>query len=413
LLYRFKEENFKDYLKKAENCWKFTNDVQTKILCDVCDPEAQENMSLDKSDPKVYINLKAKSLFEASCIDMIKVNLNFIFPYLEVLEPLVRCNLDGKKTTKDRLRLRRSDRIWDDLSDGLSEEMVQYGLSFGEEINLNSEGDARFITFLFRNVKEFLEQNIGGESQKQLDAYISSKVKKDWSSFSMTGGNGMHNNMHNRRLKMLYEDRKSLTNFDELDKQDKVKFNDLLNAISKRILVMKKSKRSDYDVNSMIDSVKDKYKTKLQDGKVGDILEFNSHEEWDYQDVGAGGRMMIKDDRDVLDYSQELQRSPDIYADVKRKLKNIDDVAEKSTGTKLKLHTYDQYESAPKVTKAHDKPDTEFEQRLLEKEQKKEAEKKLKEKETERKDKEEFVQKMRNRQLFAQEGDSYGSLVNS
>ena len=46
-------------------------------------------------------------MFESSCLDMVKTNLSFVFPYLEVLEPLVRCNLDGKMSTKDRLRLRR------------------------------------------------------------------------------------------------------------------------------------------------------------------------------------------------------------------------------------------------------------------------------------------------------------------
>lgn len=28
LLYRFREENYKDFLKKAENCWQFTNNIQ-------------------------------------------------------------------------------------------------------------------------------------------------------------------------------------------------------------------------------------------------------------------------------------------------------------------------------------------------------------------------------------------------
>lgn len=31
LLYRFKEENYRYYLKRAETCWRFTNDLQTKI----------------------------------------------------------------------------------------------------------------------------------------------------------------------------------------------------------------------------------------------------------------------------------------------------------------------------------------------------------------------------------------------
>lgn len=222
-----------------------------------------------------------------------------------------------KKTTKDRLKLRRSDRIWDTLEDGMTEEMVTFGLSFGEEVNLNSDGDARFVTFLFRNVKEFLEQNIGGTGQKQFDQYIKSKNKRNWSSFTMDD-QSITNSLHDRRLKIISDDKKSFANFAELDKQEKIKFNDLLNALSKRILIMKRSKRSDYDMNSMISQTKTKYSSKLSNGNIAKITEFNSIEESKNHDLGAGGRMMIKDDRDVLDYSQELQRSPDIYADIKK-----------------------------------------------------------------------------------------------
>lgn len=143
--FKFLEENYRDYLKKAQTCWRFTNDVQTKILCDACDPNAQKNFDLQGR--KILLNSSGKASFEASCMDMIHVNLTYVFPYLENLEPLVRCNLDGKMSTKDRLRLRKSDRIWDDLDDGLTEDMLTHSLTFGEELNLNSEGDARFVTF--------------------------------------------------------------------------------------------------------------------------------------------------------------------------------------------------------------------------------------------------------------------------
>jgi hypothetical protein len=66
-------------------------------------------------------------------------------------------------SAKDRLRLRRSDRIWGGLEDGISEENLELSLSFGEELNLNSEGDARFVTFLFRNLKEFVEMRVEGQ----------------------------------------------------------------------------------------------------------------------------------------------------------------------------------------------------------------------------------------------------------
>jgi len=369
LLYRFNEDNYKDYLKKAETCWTFTNDLQTKVLCDVCDPDAQDNLKLYK-DAKVYINLKAKSQFEASCLDMIKTNLSSVFPYLEVLEPLVRCNLDGKKTVKDRLAMRRSDRIWDELSEGMTEEMVSYALSFGEEVNLNSEGDARFVTFLFRNVKEFLEQNIGGTSQNELDSYIKQKSNRTYAEFTMSSTSPR--NMHERRLKSLGEDKESLVVFEDLDKQENVKYNELLNAISKRILVMKKNKRSDYEVNEMIDMVKQKYKAKISaKHDINEIIQFSSNEEVKYRDLGAGGRMMVKDDRDVMDYVQELNRSPDIYADVKRKLRTLDENAVEF-GKKTKLHTLeDQSKIAPKgvlKTMMKDQPDLQSDDKVKAKE---------------------------------------------
>jgi len=31
LMFKFLEEDYKDYLHYAENCWRFTNDFQTKV----------------------------------------------------------------------------------------------------------------------------------------------------------------------------------------------------------------------------------------------------------------------------------------------------------------------------------------------------------------------------------------------
>jgi len=72
--------------------------------------------------------------------------------------------------------------------------------------------------------------------------------------------------------------------------------------------------------------------------------------------------MMIKDDRDVLDYSQELQRSPDIYADVKQKLKSVDSQAQEKFGRNLELQTNDnQTPELPVKDFLKDKPDDDSE----------------------------------------------------
>lgn len=68
--FRFIEQDYKDYLKKAEVCWRFTNDLQTNILCDACDFNAQKNFIVDlkKSDsPRIFLNNIAKSKFESAC----------------------------------------------------------------------------------------------------------------------------------------------------------------------------------------------------------------------------------------------------------------------------------------------------------------------------------------------------------
>jgi len=124
LMFKFDEEQYKDYLKYAENCWRFTNDLQAKLLCDVCDPKAQQNMDFTKGF--IYFNSTAKAFFENACINMVKMNALKIFPYLEALEPLVRCNLDGRMSTKDKLRLRKSDRIF--IEPGLESEFLAEGI---------------------------------------------------------------------------------------------------------------------------------------------------------------------------------------------------------------------------------------------------------------------------------------------
>lgn len=79
LLFKFNDENFRDYLKHAEICWRFTNDIQTKILCNVCDPSAQPNLDLKRGF--IYFNNTSKASLETACLNMIRMNVNNIFPY--------------------------------------------------------------------------------------------------------------------------------------------------------------------------------------------------------------------------------------------------------------------------------------------------------------------------------------------
>lgn len=118
----------------------------------------------------------------------------------------------------------------------------------------------------------------------------------------------------------------------ELEDKSEISKNDLLEGIAQRILKMKKHNLSDYEINQMIEQNKQKFSQKLTKGEsLDDIAKFDSNEEQKYHELGPGGRMLIKDDRDVLDYSIDLQRSPDILNKAKRKLKKLDDLA-KSEG---------------------------------------------------------------------------------
>ena len=283
-------------------------------------------------------------MFEEACQDMVKTNLSFVFPYQEVLEPLVRCNLDGKIGTKDRLRMRRSDRIWDELEDGFTDEMISYGMTFGEDVNLNSEGDARFVTFQFRNLKEFLEENIEGQAQEKLNEHIERNGKNSKNDdFSMLS----NSSMHSRRLSDNESDQNQNDTLEKLDMKEKVTKNDLLDAISWRILSLKKMNRSDFDINKMIDQNKDKFKDKLVDGRIDDFVKFDSKEQASYEDLGPGGRMLVKYDADVLDYSADLQRSPSVLKSVKRRLAKVDQLAVKQ-GANPSI-----------IQKESDKPETE------------------------------------------------------
>lgn len=291
--YRFREDNYRDYLKKAESCWRFTNGIQTKVLCDVCDPKAQENFNMKEG--KIYINGQSKSMFESACLDMVKTNLSFVFPYLEVLEPLVRCNLDGKMSTKDRLRLRRSERIWDDLEDGMTDEMISYGLTFGEEVNLNSEGDARFVTFQFRNLKDFLEQKIEGQNadERKLKEHMekgSSKTKDSFKTISNSASLQQRRrlasdiktdtNTSENVNELYYKKYLSSKKFKVLAGKSEINKDELIDAISERILSLRKGKAVDGEINQMIKSAKRMFKGKLSGGvSVEDLPKFDRNVE--------------------------------------------------------------------------------------------------------------------------------------
>ena len=286
LMFKFDEEQYKDYLKYAENCWRFTNDLQAKLLCDVCDPKAQQNMDFTKGF--IYFNSTAKAFFENACINMVKMNALKIFPYLEALEPLVRCNLDGRMSTKDKLRLRKSDRIFIEpglesefLAEGIDEEAFRLSQSFGEELNLNTEGDPRFVTFLFRNLREFLDQNV--EGQKELVSETVSRAARQVPTAQSNAAFGTIKSQNSKNQRLL-EETDEIKNeklmgkkFSKLYNKSKVDSEKFIDTLDQRILYLKQTRRlSDKHIANFIDYTKKKFKQKVTDVNLDELPSYSS-----------------------------------------------------------------------------------------------------------------------------------------
>lgn len=246
---------------------------------------------------------------------------------MEVTEPLVRCNLDGKGSTKDQLRLRNNGRISpSDIQDdnGLSDEMVGLSLSYGEEVNLNTEGDARFVTFLFANLKSFLEQTIDGQSNEEksrLEEHIANGNSSKQKMFnSLRGRSGNGSDMHSRRLMNVSRHNNFEYGFARFDKASKVDKDELIDAISGRNLKMKNNDRSDFEINQMINFVKGRYARKLVGGSLKDLPMFNdakfhgvSAEKPDDGDIirdRMTSKKVMKIGRNLQQISEGLRYSP-------------------------------------------------------------------------------------------------------
>jgi hypothetical protein len=96
LAFTFDIAYFDSYREDLRTCMKHSNSLQETLMCSACDPNSRGFLDL----PNTLIRLDPLTcqLTNKNCYNSVKTNLNHIFPYLQVTEPLVRCNLQGKQT---------------------------------------------------------------------------------------------------------------------------------------------------------------------------------------------------------------------------------------------------------------------------------------------------------------------------
>jgi len=132
-------------------CWKYTSMLQNTILCGVCDPQAAG--AIDLAHDTISVGPKLLEDF-GPCFEFAKYNVKTIYPLLSSIDTAVRCK-NGKVTGKPV--------IWNieplkSLEDAdLKAETFKELVSFGENINVNTEGSVSYVGNLVRRVSEFLK----------------------------------------------------------------------------------------------------------------------------------------------------------------------------------------------------------------------------------------------------------------
>ena len=161
LEFKFDMLNYDGYRQDQKQCMNYMNSMQTTFQCSACDPFAQDYMDLQQGiirlDPKTCKKVNSK------CLNAVKTNINYIYPYLNVVEPLVRCTQEGRQTKQHTYNVQEKfgqKLFHTKILDDLSYDMCPKVLSFGERLNINSQGDAGYVLGIYMNTVDILNQNI-------------------------------------------------------------------------------------------------------------------------------------------------------------------------------------------------------------------------------------------------------------
>ena len=145
-LYKGAFEVEERYEKPVETCMNVVDELQTALMCSACNPLAQPFMDLQKNST-VFLDEKTCKVLNDRCYDSVKVNIEHVYPFLKVLEPLIRCNMDGTEPHNERHRyLINNDEFIDIRKFKATDiDLCTKVLSFGENLNVSSEGDPGYV----------------------------------------------------------------------------------------------------------------------------------------------------------------------------------------------------------------------------------------------------------------------------
>lgn len=169
----------RNYIEYFDSCSEFISKIHTSIICSACDPSLQQ--ALDLTNKNVLFDKKTLITFNEKCSNLVDFNLKYLFPYLRLVEELVKCNVNSgrkRKSWKDLAQLPENNKQNDkptsrglqggigldqgdassDISLTINESNIKELLSFGTKPSIQLEGNLEFLISLYHRTKIFLEQ---------------------------------------------------------------------------------------------------------------------------------------------------------------------------------------------------------------------------------------------------------------
>lgn len=154
-------------------------------MCDACDPNSRG--FLDLQSGFIRLDKATCSEINSKCFQALKTNINHIYPYLNLIEPLVRCNSQGKHTMLHKYSIKPTKNqtlIRESVVDQITDNMCPQTVSFGELLNVNVHGDEGFVLGLHMNANELLGKGINyskalyilDKERRQRDRFVLDEV---------------------------------------------------------------------------------------------------------------------------------------------------------------------------------------------------------------------------------------------
>lgn len=159
---KFSDEMGLQYTNWANSCWAKTNQLQTLFLCSLCDPEVDNFQNI--STNKFVADFQTCDHFISDCMNMISVNIKFVFPYLLAIEKISQCDYNGNLLDEKRHHYT----IKEDLIESkdiencqefqICEPVCQSSMKLGGELSIDVEGDDEFVIGVYKNSMIFLKE---------------------------------------------------------------------------------------------------------------------------------------------------------------------------------------------------------------------------------------------------------------